>query len=123
MAATQLDYRLAGAVTTAKAVMAERESQEQFTDATGEIWLSFWPAVDEGDCKAEPPVWHRIVLAASGVASAGLGDVPNTSSFDASLSLFVTSKIGFRLRRFAGYFDHNLRDRKNATTAMLVVKF
>jgi hypothetical protein len=43
--------------------------------------------------------------------------------WDASAVFFFTPGNGVMLRRFSGFFDHNLRDRKDATTLSLVWKF
>jgi hypothetical protein len=40
--------------------------------------------------------------------------------WSASLTWFFTPKNGLELRQFRGYFDHNLRDRKEVTAVAFV---
>jgi hypothetical protein len=51
------------------------------------------------------------------------GDLDGERHWDTSLTFFFTPANGIMLRRFGGFFDHNLRDRKKATTVNIVWKF
>jgi hypothetical protein len=61
---------------------------------------------------------------AEGAEMQGLeSGVGTEGHWDGSIVYFFTPANGVMLRRFDGYFDHNLRDRKTATTVNIVWKF
>ncbi len=86
-------------------------------------WLSIIPAFGEARTDIEPTQFYRVVLKSELVALAARGDGMRKGHWDASATYFLTAATGIMVRHFRGYFDHNLRDYKLVTSALLVWKF
>jgi hypothetical protein len=100
------------------------ESRRLLFDPALVAWLSLLAVVPESDSEtAEPTQFYRFVLKAAGAAMLPLASDPRRASWDVSATCFFTRSNGVMVRHFAGYFDHNLRDRKQVTSVMLIWKF
>jgi hypothetical protein len=97
---------------------ADEPTTEAFLEPLAVVWLSFLTARDAKG------LFYRLRLRGevAAMSAATAGDA-HGGHWDASLIYFFTPANGVGIRRFSGYFDHNLRDKKEATTLMLVWKF
>jgi hypothetical protein len=69
-------------------------------------------------------MFYRVQVRAEGAAMQPLdGNIDAQAHWDGSIVFFFTPANGLMLRRLSGFFDHNLRDRKDATTLNLLWKF
>jgi len=109
---------------TAPAVQPDSQpAQRLFLSPSLVAWLSVIPAFAAGRADAEPTQFYRVVLKSELVALAARGDGMRKTHWDGSATYFLTAATGIMVRHFRGYFDHNLRDYKRVTSAMLVWKF
>jgi hypothetical protein len=131
--APELAWSLQTNVTTSKAIATATARRQVFLDPVAVLWLSVFPGHIPREPDEEPRMFYRVQLRAEGAAMQpfDFDDVDNIDDFDfrgqahwdASVVFFFTPANGVMLRRFSGFFDHNLRDRKNATTVNLLWKF
>jgi hypothetical protein len=121
--APELAWSLQANIATSHSILETSESREVFLDPVVVLWLSFWPGRITRD--ANPPrLFNRIQLRAEGAAMQPFDrDIDAESHWDASVLFFFTPDNAVMLRQFSGFFDHNLRDRKNAVTLNLLWKF
>ena len=88
------------------------------------IWLSFWAGHIQRDVQQPPRLFNRIQIRTEGAVMQPFdGRLGTEGHWDAAVLFFFTPENALMLRRFSGFFDHNLRDRKNATTLNLLWKF
>jgi hypothetical protein len=122
--AAEFAWSLQATLASAGAVLPAREARRFFFDPVAVGWLSMRPATRSASPTAEPELYYRVQLRGEAALMRGLGgDAGYKAHWEASLVYFFTPANGIMLRRFDGYFDHNLRDRKGATTVNLVWKF
>ena len=100
-----------------------RAEQQLFLSPSLVAWLSVIPAFAAAGADVEPTQYYRVVLKSELVALAARGDGMRKAHWDGSATYFMTAATGIMVRHFRGYFDHNLRDYKRVTSAMLVWKF
>jgi hypothetical protein len=119
----QGSWLLQANVATSKALTLDREVRTVFFDPVSVGWLSFLPGYVTAPDQTRI-LFRRIQLRAElAWMRPFTGDIGAASHWDASAVFFFTPGNGMMLRRFSGVFDHNLRDRKDATTFSLVWKF
>jgi len=95
-----------------------------FFDPVAVLWLSFLPGRIAREPDQQPRMFYRVQLRAEGAAMQPFdGNIDAQAHWDGSVVFFFTPANGLMLRRFSGFFDHNLRDRKDATTLNLLWKF
>ena len=108
---------------TSKALTLERQVRTVFFDPVSVGWLSFLPSYLTVPDQTRI-LFRRIQLRAEFALMRPLtADIGAAAHWDASVVFFFTPGNGIMLRKFSGFFDHNLRDRKDATTFSLVWKF
>jgi hypothetical protein len=119
----QASWLLQANVVTTKVLTASGETRTICFDPVAVGWLAFLPGyVTVPD---RPRIlFRRIQLRAELAATGPLdSDIDAEAHWDGSIVFFFTPANGIMLRRFSGFFDHNLRDRKRATTISLVWKY
>lgn len=124
--APEFSWLLQANLTTTDALTIDGdETRTVFFDPVGVVWLSFLsrviPAARDQD---DPLLTYRFQLRAEVAGMRAFdSDLDAEGHFEASLTYFFTPANGIMVRRFGGFFDHNLRDRKEATTLNIVWKF
>jgi hypothetical protein len=122
--ASELAWSLQTNISTTKAIATTSESREMFFDPVAVLWLSFLPGRIAREPDQQPRMFYRVQLRAEGAAMQPFdGNIDAQAHWDGSVVFFFTPANGLMLRRFSGFFDHNLRDRKDATTLNLLWKF
>jgi hypothetical protein len=108
---------------TSKALTLHREVRTVFFDPVSVGWLSFLPGYITAPDQTRI-LFRRIQFRAELAWMRPFNaDINAAAHWDASAVFFFTPGNGMMLRRFSGFFDHNLRDRKDATTFSLLWKF
>lgn len=119
----QASWLLQGNIATSSALAPEGEARALFFDPVVAAWFSFLPGyVSKPD---QPRLLFRRIQFRAELAAMGPfdRDLDAKAHWDGSVVFFFTPGNGMMLRRFSGFFDHNLRDRKAATTVSLLWKF
>lgn len=123
----QGSWLLQANVATSKALTASGEVRKIFFDPVAVAWFAFLPGyviVEKDDGTTQRILFRRIQLRAELAAMRPFdGDIDAEAHWDGSIVFFFTPGNGVMLRRFSGFFDHNLRDRKDATTISLLWKY
>ncbi len=119
----QCSWMLQANLATSNALTLERGVRTAFFDPVSVGWFSFLPGYLTAPDQT-PILFRRIQLRAELAWMRPFStDIGAAGHWDASAVFFFTPGNGVMLRRFSGFFDHNLRDRKDATTFSLVWKF
>jgi hypothetical protein len=122
--APELAWSLQTNISTTNAIATTSESREIFVDPVAVLWLSFLPGHIPREPDQQPRMFYRVQVRAEGAAMQPFdGNIDAQAHWDGSVVFFFTPANGLMLRRFSGFFDHNLRDRKDATTLNLLWKF
>jgi hypothetical protein len=121
----QLDWALKLNLATADAIASDgTDTRELFVDPVAVLWLSFWPHTIPASGAKPPFLTYWFVVRAQAGAMRPFDEALDTEGqWEASLTFFFTPNSGIMVRRFDGHFEHNLRDRKRATTVNVVWKF
>ena len=120
----QLDWALKLNLATADAIGPDgTEGRELFVDPVTVLWLSFGPRVMTGSDGTQTFTYWFVARAQAGAMHAFDDTLETAGQWEASLTFFFTPNSGIMLRRFDGHFEHNLRDRKHATSLNVVWKF
>jgi hypothetical protein len=119
----QISWLLQTNVSTSRALAPDGEVRRGFFEPVIAGWLAFLPGYVP--VPNEPPFLFRRVLLRAELAGTSAFDrrLRRRGHWDGSMVLYLTPEMGVMLRRFSGFFDHNLRDRKAATTISLLWKF
>jgi hypothetical protein len=119
----QCAWLLQANMASSKALAPHREVRTVFFDPVSVGWLSFVPGYLTA-ADGTRILFRRVQLRAEvAFMRAFDSDIASAAHWDASAVFFFTPGNGLMLRTFSGFFDHNLRDRKDATTISLVWKF
>jgi hypothetical protein len=122
--APELAWSLQTNISTTEVIATTAESREVFFDPVAVLWLSFLPGRIPREPDQQPRMFYRVQVRAEGAAMQPFdGNIDAQAHWDGSVVFFFTPANGLMLRRFSGFFDHNLRDRKDATTLNLLWKF
>jgi hypothetical protein len=122
--APELAWSLQTNISTTQAIAPASESREIFFDPVAVLWLSFFPGTIPREPDQQPRMFYRVQVRAEGAALQPLdAHIDAQAHWDGSIVFFFTPANGLMLRRLSGFFDHNLRDRKDATTLNLLWKF
>jgi hypothetical protein len=122
--APELAWSLQTNLSTTKAIATTAESREMFFDPVAVLWLSFLSGHIPREPDQQARMFYRVQVRVEGAAMQPFdGDIDAQAHWDGSVVFFFTPANGLMLRRFSGFFDHNLRDRKDATTLSLLWKF
>ena len=119
----ELAWSLQPMLSAAKAVTTAGQRRRLFFEPVAVVWFSAWRTTTETKSGHKVLRYRVQVRGEAALVRAIDGALDAASHYDASLTYFITPANGIALRRFDGYFDHNLRDRKRATTLTLVWKF
>lgn len=122
--APEIAWSLQTNIATTHAIATAAESREVFFDPVAVLWVSFLPGHIPREPDRQPRMFYRVQVRAEGAAMQPFdGNIDAQAHWDGSVVFFFTPANGLMLRRFSGFFDHNLRDRKDATTLNLLWKF
>jgi len=122
----ELSWLLQANLTTTDALAVDgEEPRTVFFDPVGVVWLAFLShVIPAATPQADPLLTYRFLFRAEVAAMRAFDpDLDGEGHWDTSITFFFTPSNGIMLRRFSGFFDHNLRDRKRATTLNIVWKF
>ena len=121
--APEMAWSLQANIATSHSILQTSESREIFLDPVVVMWLSLWPSRMTRNGEA-PRLFNRVQLRAEGAAMRPFDDdIDAEGHWDAAVLFFFTPENAVMLRQFSGFFDHNLRNRKNAVTLNLLWKF
>jgi hypothetical protein len=123
--APEIAWSLQASLANAGAILPDAgEKRRFFADPVAVLWFSFWPRSLAATAGQEARLFYQLQLRGEIAGMRVLeSDGAAEGHWDASLVYFFTPANGIMLRRFEGYFDHNLRDRKSATAINILWKF
>lgn len=119
----EFTWLLEARILSSQSLLPSSEKRRRtFADPKATLWVSLIPVIpSQGE--VELPLYHRVLFRMSGALSHSLGArVGDRANWDTSLTYFFQKSFGVELRHFDGYFAHNLRDRKVATSLNLILK-